>query len=563
MELEYFNKYKEYYDVLSKNTGILKASENLSSECTNLFEQSVSNYFNSIIESDWEESGKDITTNVILNGLKNDFEGICDLINNNLVAACNIAIKSLLPKLNEIYQKNTQLNNITNEIYTNLRAKNQLESSLSKLSNTNPENLNGAVYTTVINESEERNNLQSSLWFYNEKLNELYASKEVCINELNVLCNEANMFIIAILDLDESLSDSNITALVPVYIDEQLNSFYNQNPQAKEMFNYYAPILQKKLGIIDSNIMYKMLMETYISLGADKDQNNIPKYGSFNAFLNAITNNCPNNYKDFKFEPNITDFSNLELENKIDYYNLRNGFDNKYIITREKINIKDNCIEFVQVLPGSTNKFGESKTSLTSLEQHFYDIYKANVVNTINDKIPVRVLESICSDTDIKFVMPYDKEVLLNNTNDKVCPGIYDMRSGSICIEPIGTLNNNDLYVKNAVAHQIGHKFDANYNNGSIHRNLSEKVHEIFNGNVDAISYSSNTKDSRFYVLAQKYADRLEGINNYSVSPEVFKHDTVEFFASSFDAYVNNEGDLNFLCPEAHSAINQMIDKKW
>jgi len=561
MELEYFNKYKEYYEALNSSANVLRNSEALASECTNLFEQTVSGLFTTVSESEWEESGKDIATNVVLNGLKDDFQSICNLINNNLVVACNIAINSLLPKINEIYKKNIELNNITKELYEYMRNKSNAESRLNKLSNNN--NANGITYTTVINAGEERNKLNSLVYTYNKKINELSVLKEECINELNTLCSEANNYIIAILELDESLSDSAISARIPIYMDDQLNSFYEKYPSAKEMFNYYGPILQGKLGIIDTNIMVQMLMETYLALNADKDQNNIPKYGSFNAFLNAIANNCPDNYKDFNFNPNITNFSNLELGKKLNFYNLKNGFDDKYVITIEKININGKSVEIVQILPGSTNDYGEAKTSLTNLEQHFNNIYKANVINTVNNKIPVPVLESISSDTDIKFILTDENEVLLNNENNKGCPGLYDMQSGSICLEPIGMINSGDLSVDNVVAHQIGHKFDANYDNKSIHRNLSETVHEIFNSNVDALSYSSNTKDDRFYKMAQNNADKLSYIDNIFPTSNSFKKSTTEFFASSFDAYVNNEKDLITLCPEVHDAITQMINKTW
>ena len=123
MELEYFNKYKEYYDAINANTNILRSSEDLSSECKMLFEQAVSGLFTTVSESEWEEAGKDIATNVVLNGMKDDFQNICNLINNNLVVACNIAINSLLPKINEIYKKNIELNNITTELYKCARNK--------------------------------------------------------------------------------------------------------------------------------------------------------------------------------------------------------------------------------------------------------------------------------------------------------------------------------------------------------------------------------------------------------------------------------------------------------
>lgn len=560
MELEYFNKYKKYYDVLINNTNILGTSQTLSSECFNLFEQAVSNYFNAIIGYEWEESGKDIVTSVILSGMKDDFENICSLINDNLVVACNLAINSLLPKLKEIYKKNVDLNDVITNIYDYSRNKENVQSKLDKLLYPNVSNSNGPRYTTIINSAEEKNDLQAKLWFYNGKLDELNANKEILVNELNILCDEANKLIIAILELDESLSDSDISARVPLYVDDELNSFYDKYPHAREMFNYYGPILQKKLGIIDTNVVCQMLMESYATLCANNDQNNIPRYGTFNALLNAIVDNCPSNYKDFDFNPNITNFLNIQFEEKLEFYNLKNGFDDRYVITRETISINDTNIEFVQILPGYTNNFGESKSSLTPLEQHFYDIYKANIINTIDEKIPLSVLKSCASDTGIKFIMPYDKEVLLTFNNDVASPGFYDMKSGNISIEPIGTLYNNDLYVKNAVTHQIGHKFDATYNESTRHRKMSEIGYEAFHSNVDALSYSSETGKVNFYRMAQEYSDKLVYIDRNFPVATVLKDNTAEFFATSFDAYVNNEKDLQILCPEVHNTIGKMID---
>lgn len=560
MELEYFSKYKKYYDVLINNANILGTSQELSSECTNLFETAVSNHFNSIISYEWEESGKDVVTNVILNGLTDDFEKICDLINNNLVVACNLAINSLLPKLKEIYKKNIELNNVEKDIYQYSSNKESAQSKLDKLLNSSPSNSDGPKYTTIINSGEEKSNLQSKLWFYNGKLDELYSKKNGLIDELNVLCDEANKLIIAILELDESLSNSDISARVPIYLDNEMKSFYEQFPQAKEMFSYYGPQLQKKLGIIDTNVVCQMLMESYMTLCVGKDQNNVPKYGTFNALLNAIVDNCPDNYKDFDFNPYLTDFWNMQMSEKLEFYNLKNGFDDKYVIMCEEINIKGTDIEFVQILPGYIDDLGESKKSLTALEEHFYNIYKANVINTIENKIPLSVLESSASDTGMRFIMPYDKEVLLNFNNDKASPGFYDMESGNISIEPIGSLYNNDLYSKNAITHQIGHKFDATYNDGIMGRKMDEISYEIFSGNVDARSYYSKRGRNNFYILAKQYSDKLVYINNDYPAATTLKNNTEEFFATAFDAYVNNEKDLYTLCPEVHNTIENMIN---
>ena len=565
MALEYFNLYKKYYDVLIENEGIVDSANDLSSDSENNLKAIFATFVNKIDSSKWEEIAKPIVSNNILISLTNEIKKLNNFIKNNLVNACNLSIKSLLPKIEEIKTNNEELDRTIAKISV---LETTLDRVLSQLRATSPT----ITYTTYdeitrkkINHEEENPTwraLKNSEESLKNQISELNIKKEKLINLLNELCIEANNFINSILNLNTGLSSSQISNQLPNYSNVNLEMFFDEYPEAKDMFLYYCPILQQKLGITDENQMYQMLMNAY------KDPNVIPRYGTFNNLLNAIVNNCPDNYLDFKFNPSVLNpfesESGLFAPMTAYKYNLYDNYSDKYVVLYEELDVNGYTIKIVQVMPGAKGEFSlfKDKVSITPLEQHFYDIYKANVINVMDNNFSQEIMDCLTSDTDITFVIPYDKEVMNVSLPIDNYAGFYNL-DGNICLDPYGSLHNNYYYTDSVIAHELGHKFDATYENNNIIRNFSELIVDIFDGKIDGYSYSSTFMDSRFTDFAQKYSIEVDSIQPSGYTADDIKNDTVEFFACSFDAYINNPDELQTLCPEVYSAIEEMIGGTW
>ena len=66
MAMEYFSKYKKYYEPLKNNSQIVGSAKDLSINVSSRVNGTITNYFNRITESVWLEKGKPFITSNIL-----------------------------------------------------------------------------------------------------------------------------------------------------------------------------------------------------------------------------------------------------------------------------------------------------------------------------------------------------------------------------------------------------------------------------------------------------------------------------------------------------------------
>ncbi|MDD3186945.1 MAG: hypothetical protein PHD02_00515 [Bacilli bacterium] len=117
--------YSNIYDCLNSDTTIYNKAITLSQDCQNDNIQ-INKYFEYVINNKWNESGSKVTRNLLLENLKEKIKVELDLININLVNACEISINSLLPDLKKMKDFDIDLVEKRNNLVS-------LKSSLSSL----------------------------------------------------------------------------------------------------------------------------------------------------------------------------------------------------------------------------------------------------------------------------------------------------------------------------------------------------------------------------------------------------------------------------------------------
>lgn len=532
----YFEKYKKYYDSLKDQQSIVNSSNSLSSDCSNSIQTIKSTYFNKIRDCKWKENGKNVIVSNIIIDFEIKLDNLKSFIETNLVTACNLSINDLFPILTNIRGLDMLLYDINEELKL---LKNELFLIKKYVKVYDYEIINGERRP-----SGSRYEINNDWVSINTIIESKKEEKVTKLKEIQELCASADEKILSIRSLNYVLSSQKV---------ENIN-FLTAHPEVKDLFTYYTPILQEKLGINDEQEVIKMLIDTY------NDPNVISRYGTFNELLRAIVENCPDNYLDYDFNPVAFEpFSyNLYMNDNTSEYELAPNYMEKYMANYEEFDIDGCKVKIVQTFPrDETNNYKiiSSTTSITKLEQTFYDIYKANCLNVLSNKIPSNVMKSITKDGDLKILIPYNKDS--TNYNADIWGGYYT--KGTIVTYPFGTIHHNNYYGDSVIPHEIGHNFDDAQDNPYFIIRLKELIY----GREDGAYTSNSPFNSLFSNLAQKYAVEIDSIEGSGYTPDDFKIDTAEFYACSFEAYINKPDELKTLCPEVYDAIDQMIGGTW
>ena len=174
----YFEKYIIYYDSLLGNEDIVSIANDLAS-AVSAGATSINNFFNKINSSNWEEDGQVIATTYVFTGLNTSIRGLCNMISDNLVNACTIAINSLLPTLEEIKFKDE-------ELYFEKEDLLEQEAHLEEMKILEPSEKDPETGET----SSEYIMWQESITAQEETISRIKTYIEQLIKELEVLCEK-------------------------------------------------------------------------------------------------------------------------------------------------------------------------------------------------------------------------------------------------------------------------------------------------------------------------------------------------------------------------------------
>lgn len=245
----YFEKYIIYYESLLGNEHIVSDANGLATAVSD-GATSVNNFFNKINSSNWEEDGQVIATTYVFTGLNTSIKGLSDMISDNLVNACTIAINSLLPTLEEIKIKDE-------ELYFKKEDLLEQEAHLEEMKRQEPSEKDPETGET----SSEYIMWQESITAQEETISRIKTYIEQLIKELEALCEKADGYIKSIQNLNQSTAELSITTTNMVskdlaeYLlslsDEELASFLSSYPNGLVLEIY--PDLIKQLGL-DSSI---------------------------------------------------------------------------------------------------------------------------------------------------------------------------------------------------------------------------------------------------------------------------------------------------------------------
>lgn len=205
----YFKLYENYYNNLIDAQNIVSLSKKLGSTCLN-YKNLINNVFNSLSVSSWNEKAKPIIDNQIVSGIIKKLDNLSNLINTNLVMACELSINSLLPKLETTKGKDiflTELNNSLNTYQSNFESlkKNCPNIKITdKVTNTLIDNPEYLIWKDEIN-------------VLGAKINDTQEEIKKTIDEIELLCSECNNLIASILALNGNLTESEINSIIPSY----------------------------------------------------------------------------------------------------------------------------------------------------------------------------------------------------------------------------------------------------------------------------------------------------------------------------------------------------------
>lgn len=303
--------------------------------------------------------------------------------------------------------------------------------------------------------------------------------------------------------------------------DDKVNHYtYKQKflEKAKNRFNNFNP---SKFGLTEEELMDN-LAEIYDKRGAKEA----------NAIIEALENNCPENYHTYHFNPE-------KQMNSDKYYDFNKDVIDKYQTNSELINVNGYKFEIAQVLPKDCNK----------IEALAYNFGKANVINTMRT-LPDKYLE-LCSKGKNNTITLTCGNDMMNNTGN--WSGYYKPSTmfGSNCsnvtVDIHGSFTNNSFYTQDTLIHEMGHKFDDMITSKSI---IDWILGKTFYTN-------QNDEWSTYY---NKYNNVLTSINEggYTSYPNVN-----EFFADSTVAYFKNPEVYKELCPESYELLSNMLDGEY
>ena len=246
------------------------------------------------------------------------------------------------------------------------------------------------------------------------------------------------------------------------------------------------------------------------------------------AVMRAVTNNCPNNYQEYDFEPTSQKHNN-------GYYDYNSNTIDKYQTNSETINVNGYEYEIAQVLP----------KDCTDIEMLAYNFGKANIINTMRT-LPSKFLE-LCSKGNANVItLTCDRNAMNNNAN---WSGYYkpsallSSKTNMITIDIRGSFNDNNFYTQDTLIHEMGHKFDDMIYGKNI-------IDYIFG----RLSYTG-TSDA-WEKAYKQYGNVVSSLNlgGYMSYPNVN-----EFFGDAIVMYFKEPRMMKTMCPEAYSLINNML----
>jgi len=258
--MAYFEKYKKYYDALNENRGITVKSNELKTTYLKSYSSINSTYFSQIIDSVWHEESKTIIDNNIIVGVKNNLQSLGDFISNNLVSACDKAINSLLPIIEQIESSEKQLNLKKDE-------KNRKEGELRTLYDSIPTKYDFDAFGNIsITRSYQTHMEKIASVVYD--ISSIMSEIESLIKELDQLCLNANSEIMAILELNANLSINEIFASIPTVESEKIDYdqiYYDSLQYLTENYNQ----TNETVDVISSSGIFNHVVDTQF-LGSPK-----------------------------------------------------------------------------------------------------------------------------------------------------------------------------------------------------------------------------------------------------------------------------------------------------
>ena len=314
--------------------------------------------------------------------------------------------------------------------------------------------------------------------------------------------------------------DSELKELVDKYIVDALFG--------EEIDGVYA---NKYDGILRAMVGYglpftQLDAKDYERMGFTEEQVNkyLDKFDFYEkiARVNALKNNCPDNYADFNFNPG-------PLLHDYTYYGISEKALDKYDLQSEVINVNGFQVEIVQMIP----------KNCSDIELLLYNYAKANTINTLST-LPADFLgcveefnNAIVLACDIDDYMNKDMGYTLGltfNTGLKNAEGV-------IVLDAHGSFYNSDIWITESLIHEMGHKFDNAYND-------------------DDYGYSTGQGYDEWNGYRKKYARTVAGIIPGGYSSESLDEDHVhEFYAECIQAYFLAPDELKVLCPNVYDAI--------
>lgn len=252
-----------------------------------------------------------------------------------------------------------------------------------------------------------------------------------------------------------------------------------------------------------------------------------------NLVMYALKNNCPDNFSDYDFNPEI-------LWEGIGHYDFDGANIRNYKTNSEFFIINGHKLEIAQVLP----------KDCTSIELLAYNFTKANVINTIRT-FPEEYLDAAVQKNNV-IVLTCDKN---SQDHGGSWGGYYCGKNfawpedGSVVINAHGSFYNINYYTVDAVIHEFGHKYD----------DILNGMGKFDNGITDIYMTDKSEKWNDLY---KEYKGILPDIVEGCYTEEGFENSNnprTEFFAESMVAYFLNPAELKRLCPEVYDEITSIM----